>query len=569
MTKEKLTTITNVEFGKMINAAAAILSTNAEKINKLNVFPVPDGDTGTNMSLSMASGAQYERDATDTTIGALAKATAKGLLMGARGNSGVILSQIFRGFANSMDGKATLSARDMADALMEGAQVAYKSVMKPTEGTILTVIREAAAAANKAAKQSDDVMVVMDQVAKAAQKALDSTPDLLPVLKEVGVVDSGGQGLVFVLDAFDQVLSGDFDENNIQAPDNAELDRMVEDLHAGAQADKNLDPADIKYGYCTEIMVKIGEGTTYDQPFDYQKFYDYLAQRGDSLLVINDDEIVKVHVHTEDPGAVLHWGTEFGSLIKVKVDNMRDQQQAVIDAQKKEEAAAAAQNQPKPVVPNTAVVAVAAGEGIEKMFRSLGVLTMITGGQTMNPSTADIVAAIEDTQAKQVIVLPNNSNIFLAAQQAMDLAEGVNVQVVQSKTIQQGLSAMLGYNPDNDLVENFDNMTEMMADVKSAQVTKAVRDTEVDGKKIQNGDWLGIIDGKIVTVGKKMLNVAQSALGLMLDDDSEIVTIIYGEGANAKEADSLAKFATQQDEAIETEIHNGKQPLYPLLLAVE
>lgn len=568
MSVNSLTVITNVEFGKMINAASAALAANADKINKLNVFPVPDGDTGTNMSLSMASGAQYERDALDTNIGALAKATSKGLLMGARGNSGVILSQIFRGFANSMADKETLSARDLADALMAGAQIAYKSVMKPTEGTILTVIREAASKANKVANQTDDVVELMAAVEDAAQKALNSTPDLLPVLKEVGVVDSGGQGLVFVLQAFYQVLSGDFNEEDMKAPDNAELDQMVKELHAGAQANSNLDPADIKYGYCTEVMVQIGKGTTYDHEFDYDEFYKHLAQLGDSLLVINDDEIVKVHVHTENPGEVITWGTHFGSLVKVKVDNMRDQQQAVIDAQREDEAQTAKISEMTMPAPETAVIAIAAGEGVAKLFKSLGVHTVISGGQTMNPSTADIVDAIKASGANQAVVLPNNSNIFMAAEQAVDLAD-VPVQVVKTRTVQQGLTAMMEYNPEAEASENASAMSDMIADVKSAQITQAVRDTTLNGVEIHNGDWMGIIDGDIQIVADTSEAAAEQSVEKMLDDDSEIVTIIFGADTKEKAANKLAKSVSAIDEDLEIEIHDGGQPLYPFLISVE
>lgn len=565
---DKMTTITNVEFGKMINAAAASLAANADKINKLNVFPVPDGDTGTNMSLSMASGAQYERDALDTHIGALAKATSKGLLMGARGNSGVILSQIFRGFSNAVEDKETLNARDLADALMSGAQVAYKSVMKPTEGTILTVIREAAAKANQVADETDDLVELMREINDAAHSALASTPDLLPVLKEVGVVDSGGQGLVFVLQAFYQVLSGDFSEEDIKAPDNAELDQMVKELHAGAQANSNLDPNDIEYGYCTEIMVQIGQGTTYDQKFDYDHFYQHLAGLGDSLLVINDDEIVKVHVHTENPGEVLSWGTHFGSLVKVKVDNMRDQQQAVIDEQRTEAVQATKVMPNVTTVVNTAVITIAAGEGVAELFKSLGVHTVISGGQTMNPSTADIVEAINASGAKQVVILPNNSNIFMAADQAVELADA-SVKVVKTKTIQQGLTAMMGYNPEADVSINSKDMSAMMTEVKSAQVTKAVRDTNLDGREIKHDDWMGIIDGNIAVVTDKLQTTAIESVEKMLDEDSEIVTIIYGEDAKEKDAKKLEESILTIDSDLEVEIHNGKQPLYPFLISVE
>lgn len=478
------------------------------------------------------------------------------------------MSQIFRGFSNAVEDKETLNARDLADALMSGAQVAYKSVMQPTEGTILTVIREAAAKANQVADETDDLVELMREINDAAHSALALTPDLLPVLKEVGVVDSGGQGLVFVLQAFYQVLSGDFSEEDIKAPDNAELDQMVKELHAGAQANSNLDPNDIEYGYCTEIMVQIGQGTTYDQKFDYDHFYQHLAGLGDSLLVINDDEIVKVHVHTENPGEVLSWGTHFGSLVKVKVDNMRDQQQAVIDEQRTEAVQATKVIPNVTTVVNTAVITIAAGEGVAELFKSLGVHTVISGGQTMNPSTADIVEAINASGAKQVVILPNNSNIFMAADQAVELAD-VSVKVVKTKTIQQGLTAMMGYNPEADVSINSKDMSAMMTEVKSAQVTKAVRDTNLDGREIKHDDWMGIIDGNIAVVTDKLQTTAIESVEKMLDEDSEIVTIIYGEDAKEKDAKKLEEAILTIDSDLEVEIHNGKQPLYPFLISVE
>ncbi|CAH0416394.1 DAK2 domain-containing protein [Periweissella fabaria] len=560
---EVVTKITNIEFGSMVNAAAQKLTENAEKINKLNVFPVPDGDTGTNMSLSMNSGAQYERDAVDTTVGALAQATAKGLLMGARGNSGVILSQIFRGFAKSVDGKATLTARDLADALMSGAETAYKAVMKPTEGTILTVIREAASAANQAAKHSDDAVLVMSQTVEASEKALASTPDLLPVLKEVGVVDSGGQGLAFVLQAFYEALSGEIAASDIQIPDNAELEEMVKGLHAGAQA--QLDPADIEYGYCTEVMVQIGKGTTFDHTFDYDEFYAYLAGLGDSLLVINDDEIVKIHVHTEDPGAVISWGTHYGSLVKVKVDNMRDQQQAVIDAQHTEDAKEA---QAAKEAPETAILAVSAGEGLSELYLASGATGIIDGGQTNNPSTADILAAVEASGAKQVIILPNNGNIFMAAEQAVEVAE-IPVQVVHTKTLQQGLTALFAYNPMNDLDTNVAAMEENKLTVTSGQVTTAVRETTIDGLEIHEGDFIGIIDGKLQIAAADLQAASIQMVQKMLDEDSEIITILYGADATEADAETFAAAIAEIDEDLEVEIHQGGQPVYPFLVAVE
>ncbi|WP_373891477.1 DAK2 domain-containing protein [Weissella confusa] len=561
---EVVTTITNVEFGKMINAAADALKNNAEKINKLNVFPVPDGDTGTNMTLSMASGAEYERNETDTHLGALAQATSKGLLMGARGNSGVILSQIFRGFAAKIADKETLSARDLADALMGGAETAYKAVMKPTEGTILTVIREAAAAANRTAKESDDAVVVMKETLDAAEKALASTPDLLPVLKEVGVVDSGGQGLVIVLEAFYAVLSGEEITTEI---DNAALDAMVMSLHnAGVQGD--LNPEDIQFGYCTEIMVDIAKGTTYDQEFDYDKFYEHLAAMGDSLLVINDDEVVKVHVHTEDPGEVINWGTHFGSLRKVKVDNMRDQQAeaaAAAEAQKEAEAKAEAE---KPAV-DLAVITTATGEGIKELFASSGATVVIDAEQA--PSTQDLVNAVKESGAKEALILPNDSNIFMAADQAVEIAD-VPVKVVRTRTIQQGLTALvLGYNPEGTLEDNAEAMTAALGDVKSGAVTTSVRDTTLNGLEIHSGDAIGLFDGEIV-VSVPNADIHQAAvelLGKMIDEDSELVTVYYGQESSEDDASKLEEAGLAIDEDLEFEIHDGGQPLYPILMSVE
>lgn len=562
-TVEVVTTITNVEFGKMINAAADALKNNAEKINKLNVFPVPDGDTGTNMTLSMASGAEYERNEDDIHLGKLAQATAKGLLMGARGNSGVILSQIFRGFAAKIADKETLSARDLADALMGGAETAYKAVMKPTEGTILTVIRESAAAANRTAKKTDDATQVMADALDAAEKALASTPDLLPVLKEVGVVDSGGQGLVIVLSAFYAVLSGQEVKTEL---DNANLDAMVLSLHnAGVQGE--LNPEDIEYGYCTEIMVDIAKGTTYDQKFDYDTFYNHLAGLGDSLLVINDDDVVKVHVHTEDPGDVINWGTHFGSLRKVKVDNMRDQQAEAASVAAEQKAHAV--DEENGAGPDLAVITTAAGKGIQEIFASAGATVIIDSKQA--PSTQDLLQAIKDSHAAAAIILPNDGNIFMAAEQAVSLAD-VPVKVVKTKTIQQGLTALvLGYDQLKSLDENEAAMSAMIAEVKSGSVTTSVRDTTINGLAIQAGDAIGLLNGEIV-VAVPDANIDQAAselLAKMIDEDSELVTIYYGEYSSLSAAETLQTAGEALDDELEFEIHDGGQPLYPLLLSVE
>ncbi|ANZ62121.1 DAK2 domain-containing protein [Secundilactobacillus paracollinoides] len=558
--------ITNREFAKMVEAASAFLDQNAEFINSLNVFPVPDGDTGTNMSLSLDSGLKYLNDETSTSVGALATALAKGLLMGARGNSGVILSQIFRGFSKSTEGKDELSATDLADAFAAGAETAYKAVMKPTEGTVLTVVREAAKAARKTAARDDNIVAVMDATYEAASDALKTTPDLLPVLKQVGVVDSGGQGLTFVLQAFDDVLNDrEIKVSATHKPNTNEMDEMIDaEHHRSVQG--NIDPNSIVYGYCTEIMVRIGKGKQVDHPFDYDEFYQYLANLGDSLLVVNDDEIVKVHVHTEHPGKVLAWGQEFGDLAKVKVDNMRLQQETIME---KDEANddAAAETAPKEA-PETAIITIAAGDGMKTLFKSLGATTVISGGQTMNSSTQDIVDAINQSGAKQAIVLPNNSNIFMAADQAVEAAD-VPTVIVHSKSISQGMTAMLGFEPDHTNEENQKAMEENLTTVTGGEVTHAVRDSHVDGFDIKKNDFMGLIDGKIAVVGKTLQETAKQMVAKMLDEDSEIVTIIYGADANEAEANTLSEAVSDLDDELEVEIHEGDQPVYPFVVSVE
>ncbi|AMV62207.1 Dihydroxyacetone kinase family protein [Pediococcus damnosus] len=558
--KVATTEITNQEFNQMIQTSAQKLKKHADFINSLNVFPVPDGDTGTNMSLSMESGAKYERDEPSEHVGKLAGALAKGLLMGARGNSGVILSQIFRGFSKSVENKATLTAQDLADAFVEGAQTAYKAVMKPTEGTILTVIREAAKAGKEAAAEQDDIVQVMDAVTKAGKEALKKTTDLLPVLKEVGVVDSGGQGLTFVFEAFDDVLNGRAQSDD--EPDEEQMDEMVDAKHHQSVQGK-IDPADIKFGYCTQIMVRIGKGLQVKQEFDYDTFYNYLAKLGDSLLVVNDDDVVKVHVHTEHPGKVLAWGQQFGDLATVKVDNMRQQQEEIIEKDESTEV-------PEQTLDTkgTAIIAIASGAGVDKLFRSLGVTHIINGGQTMNSSTADIVAAINDSHAKRAIVLPNNKNIFLAAEQAIQVTD-IPAQIVHSRNISQGMTALMGFNPENDLNSNVNAMEDNLSSVKSGEVTTAIRDTTVQGKKIKKGNFIGIVDGKIETSKSNLLDAASEMVKLMLDEDSEIVTIIYGEDTKKSEAEKLESEIQKLDDELEIEIHEGDQPVYPFIVSVE
>nr|WP_242590496.1 DAK2 domain-containing protein [Enterococcus sp. MSG2901] len=546
----------------MVQAGANRLQANAEYVNSLNVFPVPDGDTGTNMNLSMTSGAKAVVDSTSEKVGELAAVLSKGLLMGARGNSGVILSQLFRGFSKQIPEVETLNATNLAAAFTHGVETAYKAVMKPVEGTILTVAREAAKAGEKKAKSTDDVIEVMTAVVKGGKRALAKTPDLLPVLKEVGVVDSGGQGLLFVYEGFLSALNGEFQVDDVYEPSPAEMDEMVNaEHHRSVQG--QLATEDIHFGYCTEIMVKIGEGPTVDSQFDYEGFRNYLDGLGDSLLVVNDDEIIKVHVHTEHPGEVMNYGQKFGSLIKVKVDNMRLQHETILehDEDVKEF------TEEKARVPY-GVVAIAAGQGVQELFESLGANYVISGGQTMNPSTEDILKAIKEVNADQVIVLPNNKNIFMAADQAAEVAE-IPVAVVPSRTISQGLTAMLSFNDQASLEENKATMTDVLSSVISGQVTHAIRNTSIDGVEIVEGDFLGMIDGKIVISNPDIVATSLTTLKQMINEDTEIVTILAGEGGTVAQAEELAATLTENYPDLEIEIHQGDQPVYPYLFSAE
>ena len=545
----------------MVQAAAAKLNQQAEFINSLNVFPVPDGDTGTNMSMSMASGAKYEREATSTAVGELAQSVAKGLLMGARGNSGVILSQIFRGFAKGCEGKTTLSTKDFVDAYANGAKTAYKAVMKPTEGTILTVVRESAQAGLNKVKETDNLEAVLATIVAAADAALQKTPELLPVLKEVGVVDSGGQGLAFVLHAFYGALTGE--EIADELPDNAQMDEMINAKHHQSAQGK-LDPDDIEFGYCTQMMVRIGKGKQVTQAFDYETFYNYLADLGDSLLVINDDEVVKVHVHTEHPGKVLTWGQQFGDLQTVKVDNMRWQQEEIMKEDQPAQPTAAAPQE----TPATAVIAVASGDGVAKLLQSLGVTQVIAGGQTMNPSIQDLADAINQSGAKQALILPNNGNIFMAAEQAAQVAD-IPVQIVHTKTIAQAMSALLEYNPEASLADNQAAMESVLGNVASGEVTVAVRDTQLNGQTIHKDDYMGIVDGEIVAVAPTVAAAAEKMVAAMLDEDSEVVTILYGADGSKEAAEALKEQILTQDDELDVQIYEGDQPVYPYLISVE
>ncbi|WP_418910758.1 DAK2 domain-containing protein [Aerococcus viridans] len=557
-------TVLDVEaFISMLEVGGNRLSENAEYVNSLNVFPVPDGDTGTNMNLTYTSGIERVIKQHSDTVGEVGEDLAKGLLMGARGNSGVILSQLFRGFAKAIEGKTTIEAQDLANAFQRGIDTAVKAVMKPVEGTILTVARDSAAAGMQKAEETDDVIEVMTAVLEEAQTSLENTPNLLPVLKEVGVVDSGGQGLVYIYHGFLESLTGESipvksaDPNKANVTELAHQENFFNTAHSVASED-------IHYGYCTEIMVKIGEGETVTDEFDYDTFRNHLDGIGDSLLVVSDDEIVKVHVHTETPGEVMNYGQKFGSLVKIKVDNMRLQHDDILDGKGSNQA----ESTPAAERTNLAIIAVAAGEGIENLFKDMGVKSIISGGQTMNPSTNDILDAINKANADNVIILPNNKNIIMAANQAVEVSE-IPAAVVETKYITQGLTAMLGYNPDGTLEDNKAAMVAEMANVTSGQVTVAVRDTTVDGLEIHKDHFMGIIDGKIVSEDADLVKETINMVNAMIDEDKELVTLIFGEETDQATAELIAEAVESANEDIEVEIVDGGQPVYHFLASVE
>ena len=555
-----MSNITTSLFQEMVQSASTRLNKQAEYVNSLNVFPVPDGDTGTNMGMTIENGAKEVADKSASTVGEVAGIFAKGLLMGARGNSGVITSQLFRGFSQSVKEKEELTGQDLALAFQSGVEVAYEAVMKPVEGTILTVSRGAAIGAKKKAEETDDAVEVMKAALDSAKVALAKTPDMLPVLKEVGVVDSGGQGLVFIYEGFLSALTGEYIASEEFQATPATMTEMINAEHHKSVA-SHVATEDIKYGYCTEIMVALKKGPTYVKEFDYDEFRNYLNELGDSLLVVNDDEIVKVHVHTEDPGLVMQEGLKYGSLVKVKVDNMRNQHEAQVEKEERENSQPTEEKE-------YAIIAVVAGEGLSDIFKAQGVDYIISGGQTMNPSTEDFIKAVEHVNARHIIILPNNKNIFMAAQSAAEVIEQPAV-VIETRTIPQGLTSLLAFDPSKSIEDNHDRMTAALADVVSGSVTTAVRDTTIDGLEIHENDNLGMVDGKIVVSNPDMLTTLNETFSKMLDVDSEIVTIYIGEDGSEDLANELAQDITEKFEDVEVEIHNGGQPVYPYLFSVE
>ena len=546
--------INGLVLAEMIDLGSKNLAKNAEKINALNVFPVPDGDTGTNMNLSMSSGAKETAANVVENIGELGKSFSKGLLMGARGNSGVILSQLFRGMSQHIADKKEVNAKEFAEAIQNGVSIAYKAIIKPVEGTILTVAREAAEAGVKAAENTTSVVEVMEAIYAEAQASLKRTPELLPILKEVGVVDSGGQGLVCVYQGFVAALKGEKIEG-LEAVETNVVDMQFEDDH-----DMDfMSPEDIVYGFCTEFTVRLDKEK---KDFNEDKFREDMSKFGDSLLVISDSEYVKIHVHTETPGDVFNYGQQYGELIKIKSDNMREQHREVLRKQEAKQATT-----PKELK-EQAMISISMGAGLSKVLTSMGVDYIVEGGQTMNPSTEDIMKAIKEVNAKNIFIFPNNKNIQLAAKQAAELAEE-NVFVIESKTAPQGLAAVMVFNPQASADENFANMQEVLSTVSTLEVTHAVRDTNIEGVEIKKDEFMGIKDGKIVVSNLSLNTVLEELLEKSIDEDKEIVTLYLGEESTEEYTDFLEQLIEEKYPDVEVELIESGQPVYPYIIGVE
>ena len=564
----EITSINSKLLARMFLAGAKNLDSKKDWINELNVFPVPDGDTGTNMTMTIMSAAKEVSSLTNPTMAELAKAISSGSLRGARGSSGVILSQLFRGFCKVIKEYDEIDVTILCEACQKAVETAYKAVMKPKEGTILTVAKGAAEKALELSDETEDVVTFVEGVIKQAEYVLDQTPEMLPVLKQAGVVDSGGQGLV-------QVLKGAYD-----ALIGKEIDYTIEGAPTGAAPAKISaeTEAEIKFGYCTEFIIVLNAPMSDNEEHAYKAFLESI---GDSIVVVADDEIVKTHVHTNDPGLALQKALTFGSLSKIKIDNMREehQEKLIKDSQKlaaqqkaEEEAYEAAQADEKTnnmPAKEMGFVSVSIGEGMNEVFRGLGVDYLIEGGQTMNPSTEDMLNAIEHVNAKTVFILPNNKNIIMAANQAVDLVEDKQIIVIPTKTIPQGITALVNYIPDHSAEENKEQMMAEIENVKTGQVTYAVRDTEIDGKTIKQNDFMGIGDKSILSVGTDLKATTLEMVDAMVDEDSAIVSIYFGSDSDEDSANELAAAIEEKYPDVEVEVNDGGQPIYYYVISVE
>ena len=556
----EITSINTEVLSKMFLAGAKNLDAKKEWINELNVFPVPDGDTGTNMSMTIMSAAREVSALENPTMEQLSKAISSGSLRGARGNSGVILSQLFRGFCKVIASYDEVTVSVLSDAFQKAVETAYKAVMKPKEGTILTVAKGAADKALEMAEETEDLCVFCDEVIKHADYVLSQTPEMLPVLKQAGVVDSGGQGLMQVLKgAYDSLLG-------------KEINYEIEDASKGSGVVKISEETEkeIKFGYCTEFIIVLNKPLTEAEEHEYKAFLESI---GDSIVVVADDEIVKTHVHTNDPGLAIQKALTHGSLSKIKIDNMREehQEKLIKDAQKLAAQQKAEEEKPKADEPRKEMgfISVSIGEGMNEIFRGLGVDYIIEGGQTMNPSTEDMLSAIDHVNADHIFILPNNKNIIMAANQAATLVEDKDIIVLPTKTIPQGIVAMVNYIPDYSAEENKETMLSEIGNVKTGQVTYAVRDTEIDGKTIKQNDYMGIGDSSILSVGQDLKATTLEMVDAMVDEDSAIVSIYYGTDATEEAAEEIGAVIAEKYPDFEVEINAGGQPIYYYVISVE
>ncbi len=557
-------TLSGTLFKKMITNGAINLKNNHKEIDLLNVFPVPDGDTGTNMQLTMMAGVNEIHNTKSKSIVDVSKILSRGCLMGARGNSGVILSQFFRGLyteiAQINNGSATVD--EFINALVGGYQMAYRAVMTPVEGTILTVVREAAEAVLRNRAKIKTIEDVMDVYVDQAKKTLENTPELLPVLKEAGVVDSGGAGFIKIIEGMQLALQ------NQMIPLDAEPQVMV----PVKEHQHHIELTDIKFGYCTEFIVKLDN----PEAFNEKNLQTILENMGDSLVLVQDEELLKVHVHTNQPGVVITLGQKYGELQTMKVDNMRLQHSEVLQSFDTE---TNFHEEPEPTVEDFqivneerqhyAIIAVTFGNGIKTAFKELGVSYIIDGGQTMNPPTEEFVKAVKAVNADNIIILPNNSNVILTAEQTIDLCEQTNIRVLKTKSVSQGYSAMMVFDDSQDIDENIEAMSEVVGDIRTGELTYSIRDTEIDGLKISEGDFIGLYDGKIVVSIDDRLEAAKQLADKIVDEDSEIVTIFYGKNVSLSEANVLSEYIESLNEDIEIEIINGKQDVYDYILSSE
>lgn len=546
-------TITSSTFVKMIQMGATNLRNHRDAINKLNVFPVPDGDTGTNMNLSMTSAVKEVNKLTTDDLSTILNAFMRGLLMGARGNSGVLLSQLFRGFSQFLMDKEEINPIYFAQALDAGVKTAYEAVTNPVEGTILTVAKDVARVARDHAETCEDMVTFMEDIVTEARLSLDRTPELLPILQEVGVVDSGGKGLVVILEGFLAALKGE-ELEDVQA--DYTLNEVVEKKH-DETVQSYIDKESIEFGYCTEFFIEFDSKKLETNKFQEEQFRNELSEYGDSLLVAADDQFVKIHIHTEYPGKVMTIAQRYGELVNIDIENMRKQYDDIVE-----------QNSEQEEEKKYGIIVVAQGSGLKDMFLSIGATKIVEGGQTMNPSIEDILSAIEKENAEHIFVLPNNSNIVLAAEQAVELTDKY-VTVIPSKTIPQGISALFSFDSDLSLEENEANMTDALEVVKTGLVTYATRDTVINDIEIKEGSFIGMNDGTIKVTESNKLATIESLFEHIVDEEDEIVTIFYGEDVTEEEVSALQQYVEEHLEGVEFEFHFGNQPIYSFIVMVE